>query len=545
MAPKTPSNESAAPQGRRPTVAREAGSARAPAIVMGDDRGVPENLVYWGVIVGLLLACGGGVLILLGRTAPQLATLMTCVGFGIVLASFGARAAGTYKGWSATGAGALTVMLFLLLWYTTPAPPIMKRGQIQADLSKIADIRIVDEFPLYTFRDRTTNSVHFIIIDKRFKNDNVLVQVDKNGNSSGPDTFEMRGDGKTITQKYLGNEGPEVIKWTLSYENHAIFDGKDAIFFEPEQLDEDQINQRRSGKRNSFLWPRVIGKAHAFENQREADNAELLINNLINVDAAARRRAREALASLGADAPKSLMAALRHSAENYQIKLGVIFALAHMLRDDMRRSDAISAQLTGDDIDVLVRLTSDGDKTIRTYTTEFLYDLKDPRVTMPVLNSFRNDQDLPSGENKILILKGALPESAFIAILTRLSQEPVNISASRSAFEALANLAVDGDLSEVRERAEKVVKTKPDHRYNVIAASLPTEDSARWRTQELNEIFKKKGSDLSAETRPSTRSNYWHVTLGVNLPFEQACDIRSKAIAAGMNKGIHFHLWHT
>jgi hypothetical protein len=130
---------------------------------------VPEDLVYWGVIVGLLLACGGGLLILLGRTTPQLATLMTCVGFGIVLASFGARAAGTYKGWSATGAGALTVMLFLLLWYTTPAPPAMKRGLIQADLTKIAEIRILfDEFPLYTFRDRNTSSIHFIILEKKF-----------------------------------------------------------------------------------------------------------------------------------------------------------------------------------------------------------------------------------------------------------------------------------------------------------------------------------------------------------------------------------------
>jgi hypothetical protein len=264
---------------------------------------VPEDLVYWGVIVGLLLACGGGLLILLGRTTPQLATLMTCVGFGIVLASFGARAAGTYKGWSATGAGALTVMLFLLLWYTTPAPPAMKRGLIQADLTKIAEIRILfDEFPLYTFRDRNTSSIHFIILEKKFQNDNLLVQVDKSTNSVGPDTFEMRGDGKAITQRYLANDGPELIKWTLNYEHHEILDGKDPIFFEPEQLDENQINQRQSMRKSSFLSPRIVSRAFAFESKPNPDDAAPLINGLTDTDGSIRRNSRTKLAVLGLDA---------------------------------------------------------------------------------------------------------------------------------------------------------------------------------------------------------------------------------------------------
>jgi hypothetical protein len=73
---------------------------------------VPENLVYFGLGVGLLLVFVGISFLAFGE-GSLLSSLMTCVGFGIVLATFGSKAGGTWAGWSATGAGAMSIILFL------------------------------------------------------------------------------------------------------------------------------------------------------------------------------------------------------------------------------------------------------------------------------------------------------------------------------------------------------------------------------------------------------------------------------------------------
>jgi hypothetical protein len=84
------------------------------------ERGIPQNLVFAGIVVGLFLALGGVSLSFLGSNV-LLSSLMTCVGFGIVLVTFGSKAGGTWAGWSATGAGAMAIVLFLLLEHYTIA----------------------------------------------------------------------------------------------------------------------------------------------------------------------------------------------------------------------------------------------------------------------------------------------------------------------------------------------------------------------------------------------------------------------------------------
>ena len=140
-----------------------------PAVVVNN--GMPKHLVLAGIVVGLLLIFSGAGLLLVSGTPALLSSLMTCVGFGIVLAAFGSQAGGSWAGWTATGAGAMAIILFLVLEHFTPPSPtnIFKRGQIRGALSKIADLRIVDESPMYEFRDPTTLSIHFIMLDHQLK----------------------------------------------------------------------------------------------------------------------------------------------------------------------------------------------------------------------------------------------------------------------------------------------------------------------------------------------------------------------------------------
>ena len=84
-------------------MALQPGGGAPPNLVLA---GVPQNLVFAGIVVGLILVLGGIGLSFFGGNSIM-SSLTTCVGFGLVLASFGSRAGGSWAGWSATGAGAM------------------------------------------------------------------------------------------------------------------------------------------------------------------------------------------------------------------------------------------------------------------------------------------------------------------------------------------------------------------------------------------------------------------------------------------------------
>ena len=73
------------------------------------DPGVPRHVVLAGIVVGLLLIFLGVGFLCFGRSS-LLSSLMTCVGFGLLLASFGSKASGSRAGWTATGSGSLAIV---------------------------------------------------------------------------------------------------------------------------------------------------------------------------------------------------------------------------------------------------------------------------------------------------------------------------------------------------------------------------------------------------------------------------------------------------
>jgi hypothetical protein len=101
--------------GARPPVTKE--------VALSADVGVPANLVFIAILVGLLLASGGAAMMILVRDLPNVGGLTACIGFEIVLAAFGARAAGAWGDWSIAGSGAMAVVLFMLMMRFAPPPP--------------------------------------------------------------------------------------------------------------------------------------------------------------------------------------------------------------------------------------------------------------------------------------------------------------------------------------------------------------------------------------------------------------------------------------
>jgi hypothetical protein len=378
----------------------------SPGAGVRDDTGVPRYLAVWGIFVGFAIAAGGVAMVVLFGQVPQAMSALTiCVGFGIVLASFGARAGGTWGGFAVVGAGAMAIPLFLLVEQFIPATPLAfaKRGLVSGDFSKVADLRIVDEDPLYSRRD-IRNQIRFIVLDHEFKVQQLLIQVDTTEKGEGRESFQMVGDGRAIAQKYLSSAMP-VIAWTFDYAHRVVMDGNTVIFKVPEQLNEDLIGGgRKASRERSFD---LVTSALAEDGTA---NPDPLIKDLLTDDPAVRRNARDGLVALGAPAVAPMMSALRGPLDSYRLRSGVIQVISDMLRANEGIREKVSAALSVDDIALLSSsAASDKDPTVRLQATDFLYRLKDPRAVSPSLARVRAASDENEVYNSTLILKGTIP----------------------------------------------------------------------------------------------------------------------------------------
>lgn len=375
---------------------------------------VPKNLVYAGIIVGLLLVFFG-IILLVEEKSSLLSSLMTCVGFGIVLACFGSKAGGAWAGWTATGAGAMAIILFLVLMHFTPASFLdpVRRGQLRGDLSKIADIRIIDVEPMYEFRDTTTGSIKFIVLDRALKSQRMSVQVDTTEKGEGREFFELIGSSKLISQRYLSDQTVDVIQWEFDYANRVIKDGPAVVFAEADKLDKDLLPKRQAvgvSPRRSFA---LVGAAFAQSSATSPTSdgrgfstrpIEELVSDLTSDDTSIRRNARDALVASGSQVVRPIMTKLRANPSDYRLRGGAVYVLSTILSLHPDQKSAISAALDKDDFPILVSAASDNDKTMRLQAAEFLYILGDPRAVPFSVDAARDTHDNDKASNQISIL---------------------------------------------------------------------------------------------------------------------------------------------
>jgi len=380
----------------------------------GDDVAITGYLIGAGIIVGLVLAFLG-VYLLLQKQSSLIPSFIICVGFGILLVSFGARARGSWAGWTASGAGAMAIGLFLLLMHYTPNPNPneIKHGQIRGDLSKIADLRIVDEEPFYEFRDRTIQAIRFIVVDKELRNPNLQIQVDTNEKGEGREFFEMIGDGKWISDRYLSDRNENsgdgrIIKWTLDYDKKVVTDGEKVILSVPTSVKPDTVDFSKKNVQGALSGFNLISPALADGlNQTPSNDISKLVEDLKSDEPSVRRNSRDGLVAIGVVAIPDIMREAEQDLTNYRVKSGAVYILAEILRKDVSSGESISQKLQPDDFSYLTNAASDKDPTIRLQATQFLYNLHDPRAVPESLKSATQSQTADGVYNNAIIAKGS------------------------------------------------------------------------------------------------------------------------------------------
>ncbi len=363
------------------------------------ENGFPEKYIIFGVGIGIFLVLLGTVILFLGKN--QVASSLTiCVGFGLVLAAFGAKVAGSWAGWSATGAGAMAVLLFIMLQQYTPDGEVeLLKGEIRGDFSRVAEIRIIDEEPMYIYRDVPVRRIKFIGIGKELKSKRIRIQIDTTEKEPGKEFFELIGDTEKIKSAFAKGV---LIQWKFDYSARRVTDGEEIILAEQDAISPTAFGVRSDAPSN---WWGLSAFAQDAAKVFDINAVNAAIADLRNDDTFIRRNARDSLASAGVGAVPPLLAALHQSENDYRIRLGVIYALAEMLRANPIQGPEISQKLNEDDFPLLVKAASDQDKTIRYQAAEFLYDLKDIRAVQPSFDAAKEAKDEGVASNQILILR--------------------------------------------------------------------------------------------------------------------------------------------
>jgi hypothetical protein len=179
----------------------------------------------------------------------------------------------------------------------------------------------------------------------------------------------------------------------------------------------------------------VKSATQALETQRNIEKLESSTSHV-------RRDARSSLAVQGTVAVEPLLSRLAEPTAGYQIRLGVVVALAEMMRENRSKRNEIAGKLTDADLVRLVDAAIDEDRTIRVYASEFLYNLGDPRILASVRAKYP-DANEDGRYNLMLVLKGSVSHMTDAQRKEVVLFAGSVLSASTPKTNQLANIVVE------------------------------------------------------------------------------------------------------
>lgn len=344
--------------------------------------------------------------------------LILCAGIAIVLAAFGGQATVQVGGIIMAGAAAISIGLFIYL------QSVKKDHYTRGSISGINAVN-------YDVILKTRNNIlgstipvgsnlararyDFVVFKSELDADTVEVLVSVKGGNVDVGSDKVARIASSHFEKYFGTN--RRLDWELKsklVDNGIEFDVVDnstrkTISTEIVAAIPSSATFASNVARGLSRTLEAIDFIGPVEAQ-EATPQQLksLIDQLKSEDTATRRGARDALATLVPEHVPALMNAMRAELQNYRVKLGIAVALSEMLRQDRGRTTAISRQLSDADLELLLTLTGDPDRTVRVYATQFLSDLADPRQAKLGLDKALMGNDSRATYNQLLSIQQSI-----------------------------------------------------------------------------------------------------------------------------------------
>jgi hypothetical protein len=337
--------------------------------------GVPANLQYAGIAVGLILLCGGIGSMFLGDRFYGVSVLLVCVGFGITLAVFGAGAAGTILNFTVVGGGATAIVLYLLL-YSYPILPFESyvKGKIE-HTDKLISVTGEARQSFFVGRPNQNTDYQFVIFE---------------GEIASPQLYFyfLFPDGSKTKEFYIGCIDSKLFSKDLGGDKDIIL-ALEPVGAEGEfkLIDNDtgdtvgRFNQKRCSSEpktdqvpaHEVSFDFLSMEAYAMD---EAQVVQDALGQLDSEDPAQRDDARTQLALL--DQPQSYQAIAQSwniQQSSYRQDLGRLVAWSSAIERDRKTAVYIADSLAPEQLAYLAQMTGQGDFTLRQYATEVLHRL--------------------------------------------------------------------------------------------------------------------------------------------------------------------------
>ena len=337
-----------------------------------------KHVFVAGIVVGLVLVGGGVMVQWLAFGPPRVPWIIIYAGLGILLGAFGSAAFVKNQGVMIAGAGAITVILYLLAPENGPTHLKIALAPVPANMTA----SLYGDHEIASSRVKTkSNQYEFIIIDQMIRSPYLALILTREDKSET--IFECLPS--NLVASRLG--GGRTVQWQVSTDQTALWvDGRP---YNEGPCGAPLVTEASSMQVGSLF----VSSAMAQEAQVETipdQTIEAFLEELTAEDAALRREARIGLAQWGEAAVKPMLEYWGADAEDYRKTLGVSVALAGYLRESKDDAKAISTLLSDDDLGLLTKAALHDDRTVRIYATEFLYDLGDARVVDPLVETFPN-----------------------------------------------------------------------------------------------------------------------------------------------------------
>lgn len=368
----------------------------------------------YGLATGFALVLLGGLSLGLSLTNLFLEMLVVCAGLGVILGAFGSTASLKVPVQGATLAGVAAIAMALFMVLLAQLDDRYVRVKLGGDVENAAVEFVGDQNYLGAYRE--THRTHdFIIFGKEIRRKRLnffITLADKT-------EFHFECINSNVLRPHLATGA--TVEWL--FQIPAGEAGRPRIVDvesgSPIAEDVGDCGIRGSAEFASVdagspavSAPDVFTTAQA-QTRNSADERKIrrLIDQLESDTSHVRRRARSNLASIGLPIVTPVLRRLSVRTTSYRQRLGLIVALAEMMRDNKRARGDIIAMVDRNDLRRLIDAAADRDRTLRIHASEFLFDLGDPRAIPLAFD--RMPTASPDGRyNLLLIVKGAIPHVA-------------------------------------------------------------------------------------------------------------------------------------
>ncbi|WNZ86987.1 hypothetical protein [Pseudomonas sp. P108] len=357
-----------------------------------DKRSVETGPIFYSALVMGLIMIGTGTffeVMHLGNFTLKI--FMFCTGLGIILGAFGSKASVTLPGQSMTiiGCAALAVVIFFIILDRMDGRYL--RIKIEGDTREAT---MVFEGDNDFFGSRLKTSYDFVVFDKDIVRKKLALIVNIGDREQIFSCIDA-----ALLRPYLGSG--DTLQWRYNSQDASLNDETNKLIA--------KVGPCPSGTSTGVVVeviPAIDGSSWSLLQtayaEEETPTVDELINNLNSDSTYVRRDARSELGKKGMPAARPLLTKVQSTDSSYRTKLGALVSLNEIAQSNAGQSGALKAVVEEDDLKALTKASASDDGTVRSYATNVLVNLKDPRAIPLVIQQFPESSE--DGQRNLLVV---------------------------------------------------------------------------------------------------------------------------------------------